>query len=113
MILMVEENSVECEKKNQLLLIDNYSRGIPTDRILRIETIINDCLAPVELKTIHFTQFKKEMIEDCIGIILSGSESNVSSFYYDEKLKKKFKAQLEIIQETDQIPITHQKSAKT
>ncbi|MFX1329652.1 MAG: hypothetical protein ACFE91_16105, partial [Promethearchaeota archaeon] len=80
-------------------------RGFPTDRITRIETIINDCIAPVELKTIHFTHFEKEMVEDYIGIILSGSELNVSSFYYDEKLKKKFKAQLEAIQETDQIPI--------
>ncbi|MFX0035782.1 MAG: hypothetical protein ACFE9I_09095 [Candidatus Hermodarchaeota archaeon] len=102
---MVEEDSFKNENVSQILLIDNYSRGFPTDRITRIETIINDCIAPVELKTVHFTQFKKEMIEDYIGIILSGSELNVSSFYYDDKVKRKFKAQLEVIQETDQIPI--------
>ncbi|UCD01997.1 MAG: hypothetical protein JSV23_02960 [Promethearchaeota archaeon] len=102
---MSEENSLEIEKKKKILLIDNYSRGLPTDRITRIESIINNCIAEVELKTIHFTQFKTEMIENYIGIILSGSELNVSSFYYDEKLKKKFKPQLDLIQQTDQIPV--------
>jgi GMP synthase (glutamine-hydrolysing) len=102
---MSGENSLENEKKNQILLIDNYSRGLPTDRISRIETIINNCIAEVDLKTIHFTQFKKEMAENYIGIILSGSELNVSSFYYNERLKKKFDNQLELIQQTDQIPI--------
>jgi len=102
---MSEDDSFESEKKNQILLIDNYSRGLPTDRITRIETIINDCIAEVDLKTIHFTQFKTEMAEDYIGIILSGSELNVSSFYYDERVKKKFRPQLDLIQQTHQIPI--------
>lgn len=102
---MNEKNSLEVEKKNQILLIDNYSRGLPTDRITRIETIINNCIADVELKTIHFTQFKTEMIELYDGIILSGSELNVSSFYYEERLKKKFKSQLDLIQQINQIPI--------
>ncbi|MFW9998704.1 MAG: hypothetical protein ACFE9Q_06060 [Candidatus Hodarchaeota archaeon] len=102
---MSEENSLENEKINQILLIDNYSRGLPTDRITRIETIINNCIAEVELKTIHFTQFKAEIVENYIGVILSGSELNVSSFYYDERIKKKFKAQLALIQKINQIPI--------
>ena len=102
---MSEENSVEKEEKDKILLIDNYSRALPTDRITRLESIINNSLAEVELKTIHFTQFKPEMAEDCIGIILSGSELNVSSFYYDERLKKKFKPQLELIQKMDRTPI--------
>ncbi len=104
-MIMSEDDSFESEKKNQILLIDNYSRGLPTDRITRIETIINDCIAEVDLKTIHFTQFKTEMAEDYIGIILSGSELNVSSFYYDERVKKKFRPQLDLIQQTHQIPI--------
>ncbi len=104
-MLMSEENTLESETRNKILLIDNYSRGLPTDRITRIETIINNCIAGVELKTIHFTQFKTEMAENYIGIILSGSELDVSSFYYNERLKKKFKTQLELIQQTNQIPI--------
>lgn len=102
---MSENDSIENESKKQILLIDNYSRGLPTDRITRIETIINECIADVELKTIHFSQFKKEMEENYIGIILSGSELNVSSFYYDERLKRKFKPQLELLRNTNQTPI--------
>lgn len=102
---MVEENIIENEKKNQILLIDNYSRGFPTERIIRIETIINDCIAPVKLETIHFSHFRKDIVENYIGIILSGSELNVSSFYYDDRLKKRFNPQLELIQHTEQIPI--------
>ena len=102
---MSEENSLEKEEKDKILLIDNYSRALPTDRITRLESIINNSLADIELKTIHFTQFKPEMAQDCIGIILSGSELNVSSFYYDERLKKRFNPQLELIQKTDKTPI--------
>lgn len=104
-MLMSEENSFENGKKNQILLIDNYSRGFPTDRITRIEAIINDCIAEVELKTIHFSQFKLEMVKDYVGIILSGSELNVSSFYYNERIKKKFNSLLELIQQNNPIPI--------
>lgn len=105
MILMNNQNSMKDEKNNQILLIDNYSRGFFTDRIARIETIVKECIADVELKTVHFTQFNTEIAQDCIGVILSGSELNVSSFYYDERLKKKFKSQLELIQQTNQIPV--------
>jgi GMP synthase-like glutamine amidotransferase len=102
---MNEETSLEEGKKNQILLIDNYSRGLLTDRVTRIENVINNCLADVELKTIHFTQFSAETAKDYIGIILSGSELNVSSFYYDERLKEKFKPQLDFIKQTSHPPI--------
>lgn len=102
---MVEKNSSDNDKLKQILIIDNYSRGFPTDRIARIESIVRDCLAEVEFKTIHFTQFKSELTENYIGIILSGSELNVSSFYYNERIKKKFKPQLELIQQKIQTPI--------
>jgi GMP synthase-like glutamine amidotransferase len=45
------------------------------------------------------------MAKDYLGIIISGSELNVSSFYYDERIKKKFIAQLELLRQTNQIPI--------
>lgn len=105
MILMEEEKVDAIEEKKKMLLIDNYSRGFPSDRIARIEAIINNCLAEVELNTIHFNHFKTEMAKGYIGIILSGSELNVSSFYYDEKLKRRFVPELELIRQTDQIPI--------
>lgn len=96
MRLMTVENSLRNDKQNKILLIDNYSRNLSTDRTTRIETIIKSSKAEVELKTIHFTQFNIEMAQQYIGIILSGSEQNVSSFYYEEVLKKKFKPQLDL-----------------
>lgn len=93
------------EEKKKILLIDNYSRGFPTDRITRIEAIINNSIADIELETIHFTHFRPEILEGFIGVILSGSELNVSSFYYDQKLRKRFISELEIIQQAKQIPI--------
>jgi len=104
-MLMAEENSYVNDENKKILLIDNYSRGFPTDRITQIETIINNCIEEIELITIHFTQFKPEMAKDYIGIILSGSELNVSSFYFDERLKQKFRPQLELIQHINQTPI--------
>jgi GMP synthase-like glutamine amidotransferase len=92
-------------KNNQILLIDNYPRGSPSDRITRIETIVADCISKVELKTVHFTQFKFDMAENTLGIILSGSELNVSDFYNDIKLEKRFMSQLELIRQTTQTPI--------
>ncbi len=102
---MVEEKLIENDKQNKILLIDNYSRGFPTDRISRIETIIKECIAKVDLKTIHFTQFKLNIVEDYQGIILSGSELDVSGFYYDERLKRKFNPLLKLIQNDSQVPI--------
>ncbi|MFX1431188.1 MAG: hypothetical protein ACFFCY_13575 [Promethearchaeota archaeon] len=102
---MSEDTSLEDGKKSRLLLIDNYSQGLLTDRITRIENIIKNSLADVELKTIHFTEFNAEIVKDYIGIILSGSELNVSSFYYDERLKAKFKPQLDLIQQAKHPPI--------
>jgi GMP synthase-like glutamine amidotransferase len=102
---MTEEKLTENDKQNKILLIDNYSRGFPTDRTARIENIIKDCIAEVELRTIHFTQFKLEMATGYLGIILSGSELNVSSFYYDERLKRRFNSLLDLIQNIEKIPI--------
>ncbi|MHA2393263.1 MAG: glutamine amidotransferase-related protein [Promethearchaeota archaeon] len=102
---MINENAETDEKKSKILLIDNYSRGFPTDRIARIETIIDDCIADVELETVHFTQFKTEMVQNYIGVILSGSELNVSSFYFDDRLKRRFNPQLKLIRRVEPLPI--------
>jgi len=89
----------------KILLINNYSQSTQTDRIERIEVIIRDHPVKVVAKTIHFTEFRTEMINDCIGIILSGSELNVSEFNNDEKLKAKFNSQLDLIRNNYKVPI--------
>ncbi|MFX0031467.1 MAG: hypothetical protein ACFE8E_15135 [Candidatus Hodarchaeota archaeon] len=92
-------------KNTRILLIDNYPKGTQTDRIARIQEIVNCMRVEIELKTIHFSQFIYEKMEKANGIIISGSSFNVSSFYYNEKLKKKFLSQINIIQNSIEIPI--------
>jgi len=100
---MEEKNNKEEERK--IALIDNYPIGFPTDRISRIESIINESIAKVKIKTIHFSKLTFKDIEDCIGIILSGSSLNVSDFYYNDKLRKFFDQEIELIRTVDHIPI--------
>jgi len=102
---MNNSNFLKNNNIDKLLLIDNYSGNPPTDRIERTKIIVGGCKAEVVLNTIHFSQFRSDMAENYMGIILSGSESNVSSFYYDEQLYKKFVPQLELIRNTEEIPI--------
>ena len=102
----MEENNIEKDvDENQILLIDNYSYGFPIDRIKRIETIVNECKAGVTLKLVHYSHFNYESAKNYIGIILSGSDLNVSSFYYNNKLKKRFEEELKLIRYNEQIPI--------
>jgi len=92
-------------KQFQILLIDNYLQGFQTDRILRIQEIVKGLKAEIKLKVIHFSQLNYELLEKMNGVIISGSSLNVSSFYYNEKLKKKFLPQIKLIQQTIEIPI--------
>ena len=92
-------------ENNQILLIDNYSHGFTTDRIKRIETIINESMVDVTLKIVHYSQLDLESANDSIGIILSGSDLNVSSFYYDNKLKKQFQNVLKLFRTTEHKPM--------
>jgi len=103
---IIDNQNIENEsQENQILLIDNYSRGFPTDRIQRIENIVNNCIADVNLKIVHYSQFKSEKMDQYIGIILSGSNLNVSSFYYDDRQKKKFYEELKLIREIKHTPM--------
>ncbi|MFW9771747.1 MAG: gamma-glutamyl-gamma-aminobutyrate hydrolase family protein [Candidatus Heimdallarchaeota archaeon] len=90
---------------NQILLIDNYPRGSQTDRILRIQEIVNGLRSQIKQKTIHYSQLKYELMENIKGIIISGSSLNVSSFYYNDKLKEKFSPQIKLIKQIKEIPI--------
>ena len=91
--------------RNVILIVDNYPWGFPTDRITRLETIVGESIADVECKTVHYTQFSKERMEDVIGVILSGSNLNCSDFYHNDRLLKRYQPQLDLIQEADDLPI--------
>ncbi|MFX1488940.1 MAG: hypothetical protein ACFFBI_07325 [Promethearchaeota archaeon] len=101
----VATDSDKREEKKEIALIDNYPIGFPTDRISRIESIINESLANVKVKTIHFSKLNLKDLEDCIGAILSGSNLNVSDFYHNDKLVNYFDPEIELVKCIDQIPI--------
>ncbi|MFW9829493.1 MAG: hypothetical protein ACFFEY_18105 [Candidatus Thorarchaeota archaeon] len=90
---------------SQILLIDNYPRGFNTDRIVRIQEIVNGLNAEINLKIFHYSQLKYEVLEKSNGVIISGSSHNVSSFYYNQKLKKKFLPQINFILNSYGVPI--------
>ncbi|MFX1409464.1 MAG: hypothetical protein ACFFA6_03870 [Promethearchaeota archaeon] len=102
---MEEISDFNKEEKKMIVLIDNYPIGFPTDRISRIESIVNESIANVKIKTIHFSKLNFKDVEDCIGIILSGSSLNVSDFYYNDKLIKYFDQEIELIRSIKHIPI--------
>jgi GMP synthase-like glutamine amidotransferase len=102
---MSENDQVEKNHDKYILLVDNYPKGFPTDRITRLETIIRDCIANIKSKTIHYTKFNQDLAENSSGVILSGSNLNVSDFYFNTKLKKRFQPQIEFIKQGLDIPI--------
>jgi GMP synthase-like glutamine amidotransferase len=102
---MSDEPEINDSKKIKICIIDNYPYGFPTDRISRLESILNNMIADLEVVTIHFTQLKEEEMEQFSGVILSGSSFNVSSFYYDYKIKDKYQAEIELIRNSSQLPI--------
>lgn len=102
---MSEENQANSNEKRYILLVDNYPKGFPTDRIARLENIIRNCIANIHSKTVHYTRFTPELAQNAMGVILSGSNLNVSDFYYNSRLKRHFIPQLEFIKKEHQVPI--------
>jgi GMP synthase-like glutamine amidotransferase len=89
----------------KIYIIDNYPWGTSTDRVLRIEEIIQSEYPTIDLETIHFTNLQDISLNDVKGFILTGSSFNISKFYYDEELEDKFKPEMNIIRNQSNIPI--------
>jgi len=92
-------------KKKKICLINNYSSSSPTDRIERIVNIIQEKNPNIEIKTVPYCQIDFKLLKTSIGLILSGSNLNVSEFYNDKGLEKKFRSELKLIQKANQKPI--------
>ena len=101
----MSEEKVSNNKKKEICLINNYSSSSPTKRIERIVNIIQEKNPNIELKTVHFSQIDFKLLKTSIGLILSGSKFNVSKFYNNNDLEKKFRPELKLIQEAKQKPI--------
>ncbi|GAG81660.1 unnamed protein product, partial [marine sediment metagenome] len=90
---------------NLIYIIDNYSASFQTDRIRNLLEIFRESIPKFRVKILHYSQVKLEILKSCSGIILTGSEINVSEFYANKTLRKKFKFVLKLIKKAKNIPI--------
>ncbi|MBD3188569.1 hypothetical protein GF325_17190 [Candidatus Bathyarchaeota archaeon] len=78
------------EDSLKICIINNYPVFSFTDRIERMEYIIESAPIDVDLTLINYQEFSTDVVERQDGIILTGSSLNVSDFYHDRRLRKKF-----------------------
>ncbi|MHA2037224.1 MAG: glutamine amidotransferase-related protein [Promethearchaeota archaeon] len=90
---------------NTIYIIDNYSINFQTDRIRNLLEIFKQKIPKINVKVIHYSQVDLEILESCQGIILTGSEINVSEFHANKVLRKKFKFVLKLVKKAKNIPI--------
>jgi len=97
---------IKKSKQNNLIyIIDNFSVDFQTDRQKNLVEIFRKKIPQCSVKVIHYSQVGIEILKSCKGIILTGSEINVSEFYGNKVLRKKFKSVLKIIKKAKNIPI--------
>jgi len=97
---------IKKKKQNNLIyIIDNFSVDFQTDRQKNLVEIFRQKIPQCSVKVIHYSQVGIEILKSCKGIILTGSEINVSEFYGNKVLRKRFKSVLKIIKKAKNIPI--------
>ncbi len=89
----------------KLTIINNYPRGFTTDRIDRLQQIYTEFFPEFELEVMHHESLDKERLEKSSGIVLSGSNQNVSEFPHNPAVEQLFEAELKYIQNHPQQPI--------
>jgi len=93
------------KKKKRIYIINNYPGGYKPERIIRLENIIRLDYPELDVKTIHYTEIERKEIKKSIGIILTGSSLNVSSFSKNPSLKESFKSEVDLIKNEYKNPI--------
>lgn len=101
---MIEDKNLRSNRRI-ICLIDNYQLNFPTNRIERFNDIIQKNFDNIDLKKIHYFELDPSKCKDISGYILSGSNSNVSEFYSNKKLRKDYKRVVKLIQYKNQKPI--------
>jgi GMP synthase-like glutamine amidotransferase len=90
---------------NLIYIIDNYSVNFQTDRIKNLVEIFRQNIPKIGIKVIHYSQVDIKILKSSSGIILTGSEINVSEFYGNKVLRKNFNPVLNLIKKAKNIPI--------
>lgn len=85
-------------------VINNYPHGFFSDRIPRVSQITEEHFPDIRVETMHFSELDYDTLEQSIGIILSGSSHNVSSFYHYKRLEQKYKPEMDFILKHPNIP---------
>ncbi|MHA1986396.1 MAG: glutamine amidotransferase-related protein [Promethearchaeota archaeon] len=93
------------QKNNLIHIIDNYSVSFRTDRIRNLVELFRQKIPEFSVKVIHYSQVDLEILNSSSGIILTGSEINVSEFNGNKILRKKFRLVLKLIKKAKNIPI--------
>jgi len=97
---------VKQNKTNNLIhIIDNFSVNFKTDRLTNLLEIFRQKIPKFEVKVVHYSQVDMGILKSSKGIILTGSEINVSEFYDNRVLLKKFKSVFKLIKKAKNIPI--------
>ena len=90
---------------NIIYIIDNYSVNFQTDRIKNLVEIFSQKIPKISVEVIHYSQVKLEILKSSLGIILTGSDFNVSEFTGNKELRNKFESVLNLIKKAKNIPI--------
>jgi len=101
----MSKNTKKGNNNNLIHIIDNFSVDFQTDRQKNLVEIFRQKIPQCGVKVVHYSQVNMEILKSSKGIILTGSEINVSEFYGNIILQKKFKSVLKLIKKAKNIPI--------
>jgi len=101
----MSKNTKKGNNNNLIHIIDNFSVDFQTDRQKNLVEIFRQKIPQCGVKVVHYSQVNMEILKFSKGIILTGSEINVSEFYGNIILQKKFKSVLKLIKKAKNIPI--------
>jgi GMP synthase-like glutamine amidotransferase len=93
------------KKPDIIYIINNYPTRAKTERIIRLENIIQLNFPNVRIITIHYSEIDFNEINKSKGLILTGSSHNVSSFYGNKDMERLFEKELALIRDKYKKPI--------
>ncbi|MFO7796626.1 MAG: glutamine amidotransferase-related protein [Promethearchaeati archaeon] len=102
---LTDDLSNYLKRKKRIYIINNYPGGYQPERVIRLENIIRLNYPQINVRTIHYSDLEIKSIKKSIGLILTGSSLNVSSFTKNPKIKKKFQKEINLIKHEYKKPI--------
>jgi GMP synthase-like glutamine amidotransferase len=85
------------KRKKTIFIINNYPGRYKSERIRRLENLIQLEFPTLKAKIIHYSDIDKKTLKKSIGLILTGSSLNVSSFSSNPSMEARFIPEIELI----------------